>query len=279
MNPASLDNLAHAKRTLIDVGIHYGPRFFVALLILVLGGFVARRTGRLGFRWFLKLDIEQPMGQLLGRVLTALVFLLFLMLALQNLGVELLPLFASLGVAGVGVGLAAQGVLGNLVAGLTIIFTRPFRIGEWVQMVGVEGQVESIDLFSTTLSHPDRSQVIVPNRKIVGEVLHNYGRLRQLDLLVGVAQTTDLQKAIMVVRDVLQNSRRVQTDPEPIVGVTLIGEKSVGISVKPWVAVPDYVLAVGELNHAIVDAFRTHRIEISFPQKDIRVISGSSAAS
>lgn len=272
MSPPSLDAIEHAKRTLIDVGIHYGPRMLVALIILLFGGFVAHRAGLLSQRWFQKLELDKPLGQLLGRALSVLVFLLFLMLALQNLGIELLPLFASLGVAGVGVGLAAQGVLGNLVAGLTIIFTRPFRLGEWVQMVGVEGQVESIDLFSTTLSHPDRSLVVVPNRKIVGEVLHNYGKQRQLDLLIGVAYSADLQKALMVVREVLMNSSRVPKEPAPIVGVTLLGEKSVGISIKPWVAVEDYVPAVGELNQALVEAFRTHRIDISFPQRDVRVV-------
>ena len=178
------------------------------------------------------------MGRLLGRVLTVIVFMVFLTMALQNLGIELLPLFASLGVAGVGVGLAAQGVLGNLVAGLTIIFTKPFRIGEWVSMVGVEGQVEAIDLFSTTLSHPDRSQVIVPNRKIVGEVLHNYGKLRQLDLLVGVTYSTDLQKALTVVRDILGRSSRTLKDPEPVIGVTVLGDSSIGIAIKPWKKLP-----------------------------------------
>lgn len=278
MNSLSLETVEHTKRTLIDVAIRYGPRLIVAVIILLLGGLVARRIGRFAYRWFTKLELDQPMGRLLGRVLTVIVFMVFLTMALQNLGIELLPLFASLGVAGVGVGLAAQGVLGNLVAGLTIIFTKPFRIGEWVSMVGVEGQVEAIDLFSTTLSHPDRSQVIVPNRKIVGEVLHNYGKLRQLDLLVGVAYSTDLQKALTVVRDILVRSSRTLKDPAPVIGVTVLGDSSIGIAIKPWVAVPDYVVAIGELNQAIVESFRTHRIEIAVPQREVRIVSGTVAA-
>ncbi len=278
MNSLSLETVEHTKRTLIDVAIRYGPRLLVAVIILLLGGMIARRIGRFAYRWFTKIELDQPMGRLLGRVLTVIVFMVFLTMALQNLGIELLPLFASLGVAGVGVGLAAQGVLGNLVAGLTIIFTKPFRIGEWVSMVGVEGQVEAIDLFSTTLSHPDRSQVIVPNRKIVGEVLHNYGKLRQLDLLVGVAYSTDLQKALTVVRDILVRSSRTLKDPEPVIGVTVLGDSSIGIAIKPWVAVPDYVVAIGELNQAIVESFRTHRIEIAVPQREVRIVSGTVAA-
>ena len=125
-------------------------------------------------------------------------------MALQNLGVELLPLIAGLGIAGAGIALALQGILGNLAAGLTIIFTRPFRVGEYVSIVAVEGCVESIGLFNTTLSHPDRSRVVVPNRKIAGEILHNHGNVRQLHINVRVAYDTDLLQAITAVRDVLE---------------------------------------------------------------------------
>ncbi|MFO0657159.1 MAG: mechanosensitive ion channel [Polyangia bacterium] len=146
MNPPSLDALEHAKRTLIDVGIHYGPRLVVAMLILIFGGFVAHRAGIISRRWFSKLEPDQPLGQIAGPGADgAGVF------AVSDAGAAkpwggVAAAVCQPGVAGVGVGLAAQGVLGNLVAGLTIIFTRPFRIGEWVQMIGV-GDVESIDLF------------------------------------------------------------------------------------------------------------------------------------
>ena len=123
MNSASLETVEHVRRTMIDIGLRYGPRVIVATIILLFGGFVSRRVSSLTSRWFIKLELEPPLRQLLGRILAVLVFLVFLTMALQNLGIELLPLFASLGVAGVGVSLAAQGVLGNLVAGLTIIFT------------------------------------------------------------------------------------------------------------------------------------------------------------
>jgi small conductance mechanosensitive channel len=112
-------------------------------------------------RWLEELRLEPPV-----RLARLLVIGVFLIMALQNLGVDLLPLNAGLGVAG---------------AGLTIIFTKPFRVGEYVAMVGIEDRVEAINLFSTRLSHPDRSLVVVPNRKIVGET-------RQLDLRVEIAR-------------------------------------------------------------------------------------------
>jgi small conductance mechanosensitive channel len=194
-------------------------------------------------------------------------------MALQNLGVELLPLIAGLGVAGAGIALAMQGVLGNLVAGLTIIFTRPFRVGEYVSMLDEEGEVLQIKLFNTVLGHPDLSQVVIPNRKIAGEILHNYGRIRQVQVVVGVAYDTDLNSAIAAVHDILQANPRVLKDPTPMVQVALLADSSINIAVKPWAAVPDRVDVEGEINKAIVESFRTHGIVIPFPQREVRLLS------
>ena len=159
-----LDPLAHAKDTLIDLAIRFGPKLLVAILILTVGFFVGGWVARAIERGLRRLDLEPPVVQLLTRVARVLVILLFAIMALQNLGVELLPLIAGLGVVGAGVALATQGVLSNMVAGLTIIFTKPYRVGEYVAIAGVEGQVDAITLFNTTLIHPDRSRIVVPNR-------------------------------------------------------------------------------------------------------------------
>jgi len=194
-------------------------------------------------------------------------------MALQNLGVQLLPLIAGLGVAGVGVGLAMQGVLGNLVAGLTIIFTRPFRVGEYVSMAGEEGRVDTIDMFTTTLSHPDLSRIVIPNRKIVGEILHNYGRIRQLNLIVGVAYATDLNDAIAAIQAVLAANPRCLKEPAPVIRVVATADSSINIAVMPWVNVPDYGPAIGEVNQAVVEEFRRRNISIPFPQREIRLLN------
>src|SRR5215831_7477816 len=177
-----LDSVEHAKNTLIDLAIRFGPRLLTALLILGVGSLVTRWVGKWLERALQNLALEPPVRLLLTRIGRTLVFVLFLVLALQNLGVELLPLIAGLGIAGAGIALALQGVLGNIAAGLSIIFTKPFRVGEYISIAGEEGLVEVITLFSTTLAHPDQSRVIIPNRKIAGEILHNYGTIRQLDV-------------------------------------------------------------------------------------------------
>jgi small conductance mechanosensitive channel len=144
---------------------------------------------------------------------------LFAIMALQNLGVELLPLIAGLGVAGAGVALAMQGVLGNVAAGLTIIFTQPFHIGDYISIGKEEGEVLDMGLFSTTLGHADRSKVVIPNRKIVGEILHNCGRIRQLDLVVGVSYGTDVNLALGAIDEILRSNPHVLQDPAPAIGI------------------------------------------------------------
>jgi len=273
--PSQLAGLDQAKNTAIDLGIKFGPKLLVAILILVAGYYVGRWIGKFFDRWLGNLRLEPPVRLLLVRLVRLLVVGLFLIMALQNLGVDLLPLIAGLGVAGAGIALAMQGVLGNLAAGLTIIFTKPFRVGEYVAMVGVEGRVESINLFTTRLGHPDRSLVVVPNRKIVGEILHNYGEIRQLDLRVEIARAADLERALAAIDEVVQASARVLQEPAALIGVAALSDKSIGISVKPWVKVPDYVPAAAEINRAIVEKFGAAGVEYPRAAREIRVIEGS----
>jgi small conductance mechanosensitive channel len=268
-----LQTLDQAKNTIIDLSIRFGPKALVAIIIMAIGYFVARWVAGMSERSLNKLKLEPPVRLLLLRVVRLVVLGLFLVMALTNLGVDLLPLIAGLGVAGAGVALAMQGVLGNLAAGLTIIFTRPFRVGEYIELGGVHGQVVSIELFATTLLHTDASRVVIPNRKIVGEILHNYGRIRQLDLSVGVAYASNLNDALALVRNVLDANAKVLKEPAPVVGVSLLGDSSINIAVKPWTSVDDYIAAGPEINKAIVEQFRANRIEIPFPQREVRMLS------
>jgi small conductance mechanosensitive channel len=264
--------ISHAKDTLIDVAIRFGPRLFTAALILIVGILVSGSVSRWVTQFLSHRDLEPPLRLLLARVAWALCFTVFALMALQNLGVELLPLIAGLGVVGAGVALATQGVLSNLVAGLTIIFSKPFRVGEYIAIAGVEGVVESISLFNTTLGHVDRSRVVVPNRKVVGEILHNYGRIRQVEIDVGVAYESDLGVVVDLIRGVLTANPRVLQDPQPVVQPMQFGDSSISIAVKPWVAVQDQVAATGEIYAAVLAALRARGIVMPLPQREVRLI-------
>ncbi len=265
-----LDQLTAAA---VDAAIKFGPKVVVAVLIMVAGYYVGRWAGRALGRMLEKFHLEPPVLSLVERSAQLVVLGLFAIMALQNLGVELLPLIAGLGIAGAGIALAMQGVLGNLVAGLTIIFSAPFRVGDYISIVKEEGEVLDIHLFNTTLGHADLSKVVIPNRKIVGEILHNHGKIRQLAIEVGVSYDTDARAAIGVIGEVLRSNPRVLQQPSPCVGVAKLAPSCIVIGVSPWVKVPDYGAATGELYEAIVEAFRARRIVIPPPQQDVRVVS------
>jgi small conductance mechanosensitive channel len=264
--------IEQVQSTAIDLALKFGPKLVVAGLILLAGHFVGRWVGKMMEGLLLKLELDLTVSILLVRLARVVVLGLFAVLALQNLGVELLPLIAGLGVAGAGLALAMQGVLSNLAAGLTIIFTRPFRVGEYVSIVGVEGQVDTIGLFNTILSHPDQSRVVVPNRKIAGEIMHNYGQVRQVNLSVGVAYDTDLSAALARIEALLAANPEVLRDPAPLVQIATLADSSVNIGVRPWVSVDAYPTAAGGINKAILDSFREAGITIPFPQREVRLI-------
>ena len=274
----SIATIDQVKNTAIDLAIRFGPRLLAAILILFVGVMVSRYVTRWVARGLSHIELEPPVRVLLGRIAWLLTMALFVILALQNLGVELLPLIAGLGVAGAGLALATQGVLSNVVAGLSIIFTKPFRVGEYISIVGEEGTVEAISLFNTTLGHLDRSRVVIPNRKITGEILHNFGQVRQLDVTVGVSYDTDMSSALSLIDEVLRNNSRILTDPAPIVRTMQLGDWSVIIGVKPWVRVPDFGPATGEVTRAILELFRTRGIIMPVPQREVRVIGENSSA-
>lgn len=278
MSSPIVENIAALEQiqsTAIDLAFKFGPKLVVACLILLAGYFVGGWIGRATEGLLQKMELDVTLRILLVRLVRVLVLGLFGVLALQNLGVELLPLIAGLGVAGAGLALAMQGVLSNLAAGLTIIFTRPFKVGEYISIVGEEGQVEAISLFSTILSHPDLSRVVIPNRKIAGEILHNYGQIRQVNLTVGVAYDTDLNAALQRINGLLAANPRVLQQPAPLIQVAALADSSINIAIRPWVSVEAFATVAGEINQAVLASFRAAGIVIPFPQREIRLLGQS----
>ena len=253
--------------------VDHGMQILTAILLMGIGVVVARWVGNLIHRWLKAKAFDEPVSNLIVKVVKLLVIGLIGVMALGQMGVQITPLIAGIGVAGVGLSLAMQGVLGNLVAGLTIIFSKPFTIGEYIELLGAYGQVTDIALFSTTLLHTDNSRVIVPNRKIVGEILHNYGNIRQLDLAAGVAYSVDLTMVLSTVNELLQQNPSVLKEPAPVVGIAALNESSIGLAIKPWVKVEDYVLAQAAIYQAIIESFRDKKIEIPAPRRDIHLLN------
>ncbi|HWY74559.1 MAG TPA: mechanosensitive ion channel family protein, partial [Verrucomicrobiae bacterium] len=135
-----------------------------------------------------------------------------------------------------------------------------------------------IAIFSTTLLHADQSRVVIPNRKIVGEILHNYGNIRQLDLSVGVGYGSDIKQVLALLEEIVKTNPRVLKSPTPGVGVSSLGDSSITVVARPWTSVADYGPAGAEIYQAIIDRFRAQKIEIPFPQREVRMLGSGEAA-
>ena len=253
--------------------VRYGFKVLGAVVIFAIGAMIARSVGNFVQQRLDRQEMEPPVRMLLVRLIKGVVLLFALLATLDQLGVQIAPLIAGIGVAGLGIGIALQGVLSNVMAGLSIIFTKPYRVGEHISLLGVHGDVIAIDIFSTILMHPDRSRVVIPNRKIVGEILHNFGTIRQLHLSVGVSYKTNLTEALALVRDILAQNPRVLKEPAPAVGISQLGDSAVTIAIEPWTSVATYSAAQAELNQAIIERFHASQIEIPFPQHEVRLLS------
>lgn len=269
------DRWNHFVDKLLDFSEEYGMRVVGAIIILVAGILVARWIGRALQRWLERQQMEPPVRILLVRVVRLLIMVLTVVMVLDAFGVPVATLVAGIGVAGVGIGLALQGVLSNLVAGLTIIFTKPFRVGEYVEISNVHGQVTHIDLFSTVLLHADQSNVVIPNRKIVGEILHNYGTTRQLNLSVGIGYASNLNEVLSLLREIVSTNPRVLKNPAPAIAISSLSDSAITIAVKPWTSVADFGAAQAEIYQTIIDRFRAQRIEIPFPQREVRLLNNA----
>ncbi len=261
---------------IITYFIEHGIQILTAIILMGIGVLIARWIGNILKRWLTQKAFDEPVIALIVRAVKLLVIAFIGIMALGQMGIQITPLIAGIGVAGVGASLAMQGLLGNLVAGLTIIFTKPFAIGEYIEVLGVYGQVTDIALFSTTLLHLDNSRVIVPNRKIVGEILHNYGKIRQLNLSVGIAYGTDVDLALGTVSAVLQQNPRVLKEPAPVTGIASLGESCITLQINPWVSVEDFVFVQAEVYQSVLAQFQQKKIEIPGPRTAVRLINSPS---
>jgi small conductance mechanosensitive channel len=274
-NPAAPTGINGWEDKIQEYVVGHSGALFAAIAVFIVGLIIARSLGRMLDHWLERKAMEPPMRMLLVRIVRLLIFAFAVVIALETAGVDMTVLIAGFSVAGLGVGLATQGVLGNMFAGLTIIFTKPFRVGEYIEIAAVQGQVKTVGLFSTTLLHADMSRVVIPNHKVVGEILHNYGSIRQLDLSVGVAYGTNLNDAVSIVRNVLAKNARVLKEPPAYVGVSMLADCSINIAIRPWTSVNDFGLATAEINQAVAEQLRAANISIPFPQREVRLLNAN----
>lgn len=276
MNTATLDESAAASilatgATLLST---WGLSVVGAIVVLIVGR-IAAGAIRSGVRRGLE---RAGTDGALVPFLSSLAYygaLTVVVIAVLNLfGIETTSLVAVLGAAGLAIGLALQGTLSNFAAGTMLLLFRPIRLGDYVEVAGVAGTVVEIGIFTTTMNTPDNIKIICPNTQVYGDIIKNYSanETRRIDLVLGVAYGDDLGVAIDAITQIVQAESRVLAEPAPTIEVAELGESSVDIVVRPWVAGPDYWPTRFALTRALKEGIEAAGCSIPFPQRDVHVI-------
>ncbi|TEW45479.1 mechanosensitive ion channel [Psychromonas sp. RZ5] len=254
-----------------DLIISYSMNIIFAIATLVIGLMLARVIAG-GFRKVLtKKQLDSTIVDFISSMVRYVVIAFVVIAALSKIGVETTSFVAIIGAAGLAIGLALQGSLSNFASGVLIIALRPFKAGEYIEAAGTAGVVESVQIFSTTLTTADNKYVVVPNSSILGGNIVNYSRkpTRRIDLMIGVSYSADLAKTKAVLEAVIAANEKVLPTPAPQVAVAELADSSVNLVVRPWVNGGDYWPVRFELMEAIKNGLDEAGIEIPFPQMDI----------
>jgi len=256
-----------------DLLITYAMNAIFAIATLVIGMMFARFISG-GFHKILtKRKLDSTIVDFVSAMVRYVIIAFVVIASLSRIGIETTSFVAIIGAAGLAVGLALQGSLSNFASGVLIIALRPFKAGEYIEAAGTAGVVESVQIFSTTLTSPDNKYVVVPNSAILGGNIINYSRkpTRRIDLMIGVSYSADLSKTRDVLEGIVNAHQSVLQSPEPQVAVAELGDSSVNLVVRPWVRSEDYWAVRFELMEAIKNGLDEANIEIPFPQMDVHL--------
>lgn len=239
-----------------------------ALVVLIIGWFVAGAVGR----WVKKRvtaneRIDNTLGGFAASIVRWLILLVVLIAVLGIFGIEATSLVAVMGAATLAIGLALQGTLADLAAGVMLIIFRPYKLGDFVDISGTTGSVKDINLFVTELVTPDNVQVIVPNGQAWGAIITNYSAhdTRRVDLTYGIDYGDDAEKAMGIIVDLAGRDARVHKDPEPWARVVNLGDSSVDIGVRLWCDAADYWELKFHMTKAVKEAFDAQGVSIPYP--------------
>lgn len=243
-----------------------------ALIVIIIGMIIARKVGRLAQSLSLKNKLDVTLSGFIGNTVRITIIVMVGVIALQQIGISITPLVAAIGALSLGAGLAVQGTLSNYGAGLNIIFARPFVVGDTIEVQGVTGIVKEVHLAYTILTDEDGVRILIPNRHIVGEIIHNSQSDRMVELSVGIAYHCDPKKAVTVVQEALENLPGISTERRPQVGIDEFADSSINIVVRCWIKTERLHETRFAANQAIHSALQQHGLEIPFPQRDVHLI-------
>ncbi len=263
-----------------QIVIAYGPKVIAALIILTVGYLAARTIRAVVRRLMARARVEKTLVSFVSNLTYMLLLAFVAIAALEKLGVNTTSFAALIAAAGLAIGLALQGSLGNFASGFLIILLRPLNVGDYVEAAGIAGTVEAIKVFATELRTPDNKLIIVPNSEITSSSITNYSakKTRRVDMVFGVGYDDDLRKAKEILQRIVDDDPRVLEDPAPVVAVSELADSSVNFVVRPWVARDDYWKVYWDTTEKVKLELDAHGISIPFPQQDVHLHRGDAEA-
>ncbi len=241
-----------------------------ALIVLVIGWIAAGAISGMVRRRINKTPrIDPTLGNFAAGAVKWVILAIVLVAVLGLFGIQATSIVAILGAASLAIGLALQGTLSDLAAGVMLVIFRPYKLGDYVDIAGTAGTVKNLDLFTTELVTPDNVQIIVPNGKSWGQIITNYSAhaTRRLDLTFGIDYDDDADAAMAIILDTARADARIHDDPEPWVRVTNLGDSSVDLTARLWCDAADYWELKFALTKQIKEAFDAKGISIPYPHQ------------
>lgn len=268
-----LDLIEQVYELIVNFVVAYSFQLLGAVLVLILGFLVGGWVSRALLRIQEKRGVDVTLRALIASTVRIMVVGLFLIIALSQMGISITPLIAAIGGLALGVSFAVQGPVSNYGAGLVIILTRTYTVGDTLTVQGRSGLVEEITLSNTILRAEDGEQIIIPNKHIVGEIHHNSQANRVFEGQIGIAYGTEPERAIKVIRDSLNEIDGISHDPAPQVGIKAFADSSVVLDYRLWVATDRYFELLHAGNLAVYKALKQNDIPIPFPQRELRMLN------
>ena len=267
--------LDSGKEWLIDNGPQWVFKLVVFVLILLLFAMLANVAKRIVSRALgsSRLHASKLLQNLLVSFVGKAIFLIGILIALAQLGIKIGPVLAGLGIVGFIIGFALQETLSNFASGIMILVYRPFDVGDSIETGGISGKVKQMNLVSTTVTTFDNQRLIIPNRKIWGDVIRNVNaeKIRRIDMVFGIGYDDDIDLAERVLHEIVDHHDMVLDDPPPVIQLHTLGESSVDFVVRPWVKTADYWTAYWKITRDVKRRFDEEGISIPFPQQDMHV--------
>jgi len=267
----SFESIAAMAQTIM---VDWGFRVLGAIVVVIVGRMVAGSLRRATARLMDRPQTDPTLSKFLSSLAYYLILVVAVVAALGMVGIEMASVLTILATAGLAVGLALQGTLSNVAAGVMLLIFRPFKVGDFIEAGGgPKGTVDSIGLFATALNTPDNVHIVVPNSAIYGGTISNYSHhpIRRIDLVMGISYDDDIGLAMKTIKEVLDAESRVLDDPAYQVAVSELADSSVNLVVRPWVNAGEYWPTRFDLTRTLKEQLEAAGCSIPYPQQDVYV--------